>query len=363
MFKPLAGLLLCSFIATAMAHGSDAIAPYQQRFGRAQPVIAVIGENSGTELTDFAIPYGVLARSGAAQVLAVATQPGPMTMRPALKIEPQATVQQFDARFPDGADYVIVPAVVHPKDEALLAWITAQAAKGATVVSICDGALVVANSGLLKGHRATGHWATDSYRKEHYPETEWISNIRYVADGKVISSAGISAALPTALALVQAIAGHDRAAAVAREVGISDWGTEHDSDRFHPHLGSNLGAHATRFTNNWFHASQSIGVPVTAGVDEIALAFTADAWSRTDRGQAYAVAAGTDALPTRSGLLLLPERVAGGANPPDLMLPPLDNAMPAGRALDQVLESIALRYGDRTAFRVALDFEYPSFQR
>lgn len=133
-------LLLCR-LATA-----GEIPYYQNPKGRLQPVIAVVGYNGGTELTDFAIPYGVLARSGAAQVLAVATQDGPMTMRPALRIQPQETIAGFDRRFPESADYVIVPAVGKPNDAALVTWITAQSARGATIVSICDGALVVANA-------------------------------------------------------------------------------------------------------------------------------------------------------------------------------------------------------------------------
>lgn len=206
---------LCTTVLLSRAQAAESIPPYQDRFGRGQPLIAIVGENGGTELTDFAIPYGVLARSGAAQVTTVATQAGPLTMRPALKIQPHATVQQFDARYPDGADYVIVPAVNKADDPALLRWVAAQGAKGATIVSICDGALVVANAGLLKGRRATAHWATESLRKERYPDTQWQANTRYVADGKVVSSAGISAAMPTALALVEAIAGRARAAAVA----------------------------------------------------------------------------------------------------------------------------------------------------
>lgn len=209
---PVSGTSLVPALAAA---GAAKIAPYQARFGRARAVVAVIGENSGTELTDFAIPYGVLAQSDAVDLLSVATQPGPLTMSPALHIQPQATVQQFDLRYPDGADYVIVPAVRKPDDPALLAWIGAQGAKGATIVSICDGALVVANSGLLKGHRATAHWATEASRKERYPDTQWISNVRYVADGKRVSSAGISAAMPATLALVEAIAGQARAGADA----------------------------------------------------------------------------------------------------------------------------------------------------
>lgn len=342
------------------AFAAEIIAPYHDRFGRSQPLIAVVGENSGTELTDFAIPYGVLARSGAAQVTTVATQPGVLTMRPALKIQPDATTQQFDSKYPEGADYVIVPAVVKRDDPELLRWVATQGEKGATIVSICDGALVVAGAGLLKGHRATAHWATESHRKERFPDTQWISNTRYVADGKLVSSAGISAAMPTSLALLEAIAGHARAAAVAQEIGVDDWSTSHDSDRFHPRMG-NLTAYATMYTNAWFHSSDSVGVPLADGMDEIALAFTADAWSRTARSQAYGVSAATAPVRTRSGLSVLPERAPGGADAPSIMLPALA-AAPSGKALDKVLADLAERYGRRTAYRVALEFEYPSYQ-
>lgn len=349
-------ILLCCRLAT----GAD-IAPYENRLGRDKPVVVVIGENSGTELTDFAIPYGVLARSGAAQLLAVATKPGAMTMRPALNIQPHADIKEFDARFPDGADYVIVPAVSKPDDPDLLAWVAEQGAKGATIVSICDGALVVANSGLLKGRRATAHWATEDYRKEKYPETQWISNTRYVVDGKRISSAGISAAMPTALALLEAIAGREQAAAVAMQIGVADWSTTHDSDFFKPRLGVNLSAYATTYTNRWFHSVESIGVPVADGVDEIALAFTADAWTRTGRGKAYAIGPSTAPLQTRHGLTLLPERAVGSQDAPDLMLPALEAIAP-GKTLDRVLTQLARRYGGDTAYRVALEFEYPSYR-
>ena len=243
-----------SALAGASNPEADKIEPYIARFGRSRPVIAIIGENSGTELVDFVIPFGVLTQSGAAEIVTVATKPGILALRPALKIQPQATIDQFDARFPDGADYVIVPAVVKSNHPALLAWVAAQGAKGGTVVSICDGALVVANSGLMKGHRATAHWATEDYRKEKYPDTRWMKNIRYVADGKIVSSAGISAAIPTSLALVEAIAGYEKTAALAKELGVAEWGTQHNSDVFPPQFGVNLTAYATKnFINGLFH--------------------------------------------------------------------------------------------------------------
>jgi putative intracellular protease/amidase len=349
-------ILLCCRLATA-----GDIPAYENSHGRDKPVVAVIGENSGIELTDFAIPYGVLARSGAVQLLAVATQPGAVNLRPALKIQPHADIKEFDARFPDGADYVIVPAVGKADDPGLLAWVVAQGAKGATIVSICDGALVLANSGLLKGRRATAHWATEDLRKEKYPDTQWIGNARYVVDGKIISSAGISAAMPTSLALLEAIAGREQAAAVAQQIGAGDWSSAHNSDAFKPRFGSNLMAYATTYTDSWFHSIDSVGVPVADGVDEIALAFTADAWTRARRSKAYAIGPSMAPVQTRYGLTLLPERAIGGSDAPDLMLPALDAVAP-GKTLDHVLAQLALRYGGNTAYRVALEFEYPSYR-
>lgn len=352
-----------SAAAAAMTSGPSTVPTYHARFGRARPIIAIVAENSGTELTDFVIPYGVLAQSGVGETIAVATRSGAIVMRPALRIQPQATVTEFDARFPQGADYVIVPAVVKRADPVLLAWIAAQGAKGSTVVSICDGALVVANAGLMKGHRATAHWATRALREETYPEITWVDNVRYVADGKIVSSAGISAAIPTSIALVEAIAGRDRATALANELGVLDWSTAHNSDIFRPRLGVNLMAYArTTYTNRLLHSTQSVGVPVAPGVDEIALALTADAYSRTGRSQAYALSVSAAPVMTRHGLTLLPDRIIGEAKPVDHSLPGFDST-PSALVLDQALAGIAKRFGRSTAYGVALGLEYPGYRK
>ena len=341
----------------------DHIAPYLPRFGRTRPIVAIVGENSGTELADFFIPYGVITRSGAADVMTLATQTGPLKMTPALTIQPDATVAEFDAKYPDGADYVIVPAVTKNSDPTLVAWIALQGAKGATIISICDGAFVVANSGLMKGRRATAHWASQGFRHKTHPEVNWIKNVRYVVDGRVVSSAGISAGMPTALALVEAIAGHEAASNEARTLGVADWSTKHNSEIFEPRVGVNLyPLIAVNFTNTWFRTRDSVAVPVTNGVDEIALGFTVDAWSRTGLSHAYAEAESLQPITSRYGLTILPDRVRGTGEPIDQTLPVFgdENAM---QALNNALAGIAKRYGRSTAYGVALDLEYPGFQK
>ncbi len=160
-------------------------------------MVAVIAENYYTELTDSRIPDGILVASESADVFALATQPDPIRMFPArVSIEPLATTVEFDRRYPDGADYVIVPAVHRADNAALLGWLREQAHKGATMVGVCDGAWGLAHAGLLKGRRATGHWySLDDLRKQ-FTDTEWVRHRRCVADGNVITTAGVSASIP-----------------------------------------------------------------------------------------------------------------------------------------------------------------------
>ena len=345
--------------ADAAASTPGSIPTYHARFGRPRPIIAIVGENSGTELTDFVIPFGVLVQSGVADVITVATQPGVLRMRPALVLQPETTIQQFDVRFPDGADYVIVPAVMKYNDPTLLAWVKSQGLKGSTLVSICDGAVVVAGTGLMDGHRATAHWASERARRKLFPGVRWVDNVRYLADGKIVSTVGISAALPASLALVEAIAGRDRTLALAAELGVPDWSTAHQTAPFRPHFGTNLRALiAANYTNGWFHSTEMIGLPIAAGVDEIALAVTADAYSRTGRSMIHVMTATTEPVRTRHGLVVMPDRLSGGTHELARVLPELD-ATPSGQWLAKSIEGIARLYGRTTAYGVALDFEYP----
>ena len=351
-------LMLFGLAVSAAASGG-AIPAYEARFGRLRPIVAIIGENSGTELTDFVIPYGVLQASGAAEVITVATQPGVLHMRPVLSLQPDATISQFDARFPEGADYVIVPAVMKYKDPTLLAWVKSQGGKGATLVSICDGAVVIAGTGLMQDRNATAHWASEKVRRKLFPGVHWIADVRYVADGRIVSSAGISAAMPTSLALVEAIAGRDRALALANELGVADWSTVHSTAPFRPRFGVNLKALLTaNYTNHWFHSTEMLGLPVTPGVDEIALAITADGYSRTGRSMVHALAVSAEPIRTRHGLIVIPDTLAGSSHHMDRMLPEFD-ATPSGQWFDKSIEGIRLIYGGNTAKGVALDFEYP----
>ncbi|MCI9868419.1 DJ-1/PfpI family protein [Rhizobium skierniewicense] len=331
----------------------EKIAPYKARFGRARPLVAVVALNEGTVISDFCIPFGVMARADVADVVSVSVKPGPVKMHP-LTFELQSTIDDFDKRFPEGADYLFVPAVSNFKDASLSKWVKAQSEKGGTIISICYGALPVANAGLFDGRRATSHYSTEEMRVELFPKVNWQKNIRYVADGKFVSSAGVTASMPTSIALIEAIAGPEKAAEVAHDVGIDNWDSRHNSDVFKsdPDNADMPDANTK--------PEITIGIPVKAGDDEIALSLTAEAYSTTGITTALAVAESKARFTLAHGLVVIPDVVTGGSKSVDRMLAPLD-AHHATRALDIALTDIHKTYGRKAARHVALFMEYPGF--
>ena len=352
---------LSSWISSPVQAGEGAsanqlsILRYAPRLNRERPVVAVVAYNASTELTDYVVPYGILAESGVADVVAVATGDGVIHMSPALRFEAQVTTTGFDSRYPGGADYVIVPNVYGgANDAAMLGWIGLQAARGAVIVGICDGVPVLANAGLLEGRRATGHWNTIDGLERKHPGTQWLRNRRYVADGNVITTSGVSASIPISVALVEAIGGRPAAERVAGRLGVTDWSATHNSEQFRL---TARGLFTALSNKAMFWPHESLGLEVSSGVDEISVALIADAYARTRRSPVISVAQSEQPIPTRRGLALIPDRVADRPGRPGRMLP-LDQSLPPAQALDRALEGIAASYGRATADFVALTMEY-----
>jgi putative intracellular protease/amidase len=321
---------------------------------RQRPLIAIIGVNDATETTDYLMPYGILRRSDIADVVALAIEPGPVTLYPALKVEPQATVADFDVRHPEGADYVIVPAMSRDDDPAALRWIRSQAAKGAIVIGVCAGAKVVASAGLLDGKRATTHWYYLKELRDEHPTIRYVANRRLVVDRGVATTTGITASMTMSLTLIEAIAGQDRAETVARDLGVTDWDVRHDSDAFtftRPFALTAIG-NTVAFWNR-----EQLGLELQPRIDEVSLALVADAWTRTYRSRAVTFAGTASAIETRNGIRIYPDQITT-AWPAAQQLPTLEGRRPA-EALDQTLQDIAARYGMHTADLVAMQLEYP----
>lgn len=331
--------------SSTVAADPDRLTLPAPKTGRLRPLVVIVAGNLGAETTDFTIPYGVLKDSGVADVRSLSTAAGPVQLRRSLKIIADQTLAQFDADQPTGADIVIVPAQAAPKDPILTAWVQAQAAKGATIVSVCEGARVLANAGLLKDRRAVTHWAVMDALAKTYPETTWVRDRRYLQDGAIISTTGVTASIPMSLALVEAIGGKAVAMATANRLGVAEWSSRHRTADFELHKADISGA-AGSVVAVWTH--EIVEVPIVDGTDEVALALRADAWGRSYRTTVVTTHAGLTPIRSRHGLVILPD---SEAKPGHYIIPGGD--APAVPQLDAAITEMGRRYGP-TAMRLAM---------
>lgn len=103
-------------------------------------------------------------------------------------------------------------------DQRLVDWVRAAAARSRRVASVCTGAFVLARAGLLDGRRATTHWDSCATLARRFPAVTVEPDPIYVRDGEVYTSAGVTAGMDLALALVEDDLGPEVAMEVARRL-------------------------------------------------------------------------------------------------------------------------------------------------
>lgn len=118
------------------------------------------------------------------------------------------------------SDLVVVPAAdedVEPDPRVLQALVDA-VDRGARVMSICTGALVLGRAGLLDGRRCTTHWSYVEDLQREFPKADVVCDVLYVEDGPVLTSAGTAAGLDLVLHITRRAHGAEVANAIARRM-------------------------------------------------------------------------------------------------------------------------------------------------
>ena len=106
------------------------------------------------------------------------------------------------------------------KEAATVEWVRRQAASVRRIASVCTGAFLLAEAGVLAGRRATTHWQFCARLAQQYPDIQVDADPIYVRDGRIWTSAGITAGIDLSLALVQEDLGRKVAMAVARHLVV-----------------------------------------------------------------------------------------------------------------------------------------------
>lgn len=175
---------------------------------------------NGVEIIDFAGPYEVFGAAGF-DVYTVGETKEPVTTAMGLKIVPRYAFADAPA-----ADVLVVPGGgvdAAQKNEALLTWVTQTAGRAQKAMSVCNGAFILASAGLLDGLSATTTAHHLDRLKSQFPRiAAVVSDQRFVDNGKIVTTGGLSAGIDGALHLVARLRGQGFAQAVALAIEY-DW--------------------------------------------------------------------------------------------------------------------------------------------
>ena len=184
-----------------------------------------------------------------------------------------------------------------------------------------------------------------------HPQVRWQNDVRYVDDGTVVSSAGITAGIDTALHLVERFAGRATAERTAAALHLPPMaGPAVASPRLTPALLS------TGVVNGAFSWPKTrVALQMADGIDELAAAAVLDAYPRTFAAVVRSVTPGAAPVVSRHGLLFVP--IGAPDNGDDIVIQP-DASTDHFFAFDRVLADIANRYDGPTAALTAAQLEY-----
>ncbi|RTL42971.1 MAG: GlxA family transcriptional regulator [Rhodocyclaceae bacterium] len=149
----------------------------------------------------------------------VALAPGPVSGSSGVQLLPGSTISQeqapIDTLLVAGSPEINSALAEHPH---AVQWLQQQATKVRRLGSVCTGTFALAMAGLLDGHKATTHWNSAAQLATNYPCIEVAPDSIYVKDGSLYTSAGVTAGMDLALALVEEDLGRELALRVAREL-------------------------------------------------------------------------------------------------------------------------------------------------
>ena len=180
------------------------------------------------EVLDFCGPYEVFSvtrlneerrreESSPFEVLLVAQRAEPVVATGGLRVIPDVTLETCPP-----LDILVVPGGWGTRKEIdnqrLLKWIAERAKQVETLTSVCTGAMLLGQAGLLDGRRATTHWRSLDRMRQSFPAVTVEDKLHVVEDGHVLTSAGISAGIDMALRVVARCCGEAVGRATARHM-------------------------------------------------------------------------------------------------------------------------------------------------
>ncbi|EGL18142.1 MULTISPECIES: DJ-1/PfpI family protein [unclassified Paenibacillus] len=271
-----------------------------------KPTVAVLLANEVTEVFDFLVPYEMFAMTEAYNVYGVAPDRKIKSLTGGLDVVPHYSFDEMDVMLGKSPDIIVIPfmPILDEKKYApIREWIRKHSGTKTTLISICNGAENLADTGLLNGKSAATHWGDIDRLIKNYPEIQWVKDRRYVPQGNLVSSAGLTSGIDAVLYVISQQLGEAAAKKVAGEMNYPsyDYVTNPQMKPFVAGLSD-----ITYVLNNAFQWNKvKAGVLLYNGADELDLSAAFDTYAASGTTTTLTVSSANEPIVTKHGLNLV----------------------------------------------------------
>ncbi len=320
--------------------------------------VAVVLGQSGSDAADVLAPYEVLASSPDFAVYTIAASTKPAALDGGMSVDPDYTFADVASGTAPAPDLIVVPAVNlpdGPEEQAARDFVVNRYADGARILGICAGSRLLSATGILNGLTATSHWSRIAALKESNPEVSWVRGQRYVQDGRVTTTGGVTSSISGALKVIADMAGSAEATRVGGEIAYPGWTLGQTTSIPKASFGIADAAVLLNTVFPWGRPSFNIELP--DGVGEIDAAAVFEVYSYSQSALTRAVSS-TGSVRTKHGLVLLTELVGDAAEGQTLVAGGLESSSGFG-GLDAAFEQLGRSVSPALVVSVGKMLEYP----
>ncbi len=267
--------------------------------------IIIVADNEGTEIFDLLAPYYLFNATGKANVIIVAQKIYPIILRKGLFIMPHMSFAEFDsARIKP--DVLVIPNLsamnAHQQNPEIVNWIKKQYQPAVKILSVCDGALTAAATGIYDGKFLTTHAADYARIKKQFTNPHWLKDVCVTQSGNLYSTAGVSNAVEGSLTVINDLFGKETMLSVQSKINYPHalLPVKHNSQEVELQQKICIG------NKVFFKGNKRIGVLLQEDINEFELAAILDTYNRSFPKKLDSYALNNKGVTSMYGLVMLP---------------------------------------------------------
>jgi putative intracellular protease/amidase len=288
--------------------GKTEFAYAHPKFDSTKRTVVIVADNDGTENFDMMSPYYLFNATEKANVFIVAHKKFPITVIKGFYVLPHFSFAEFDlAKI--NPDILVIPnlSAMDSKHQnpVIVNWIKSHYLPTTTVLSVCDGSLTAAATGIYDGKPMTTHATDFSAIKKQYPKPVWMKDVSVTKSENLYSTAGVSNATEGSLLVIGEIFGSHTMEKLMKEVNYP-----HSKPKLqHESIALDMNNKIAIGRKIIFKGNRKIGILLEEGMNEFDLAAVTDTYNRTFPGAIESYVLKGSSVTSKYGLTIIPTGV------------------------------------------------------